>query len=222
MQWLRCTGAVRRIFSVRYANPQCANPSVEWFRRMKVRVLLAVVIVAAIVFLFVAVPRPSGPGITRGVQLLHAADAPEPRSFDPRQSAALFVGVRKFTRDENIVEVPYAADDAVDLAYMFALDRRVALVSPSRVVIALSGRPQKEESKRRLDALQQAGAKVEKAGPSDILMLLQRQAALASSDGLLIVSFATHGYVRDGIPYILGATSVFQYPETALPAPKLF
>lgn len=187
---------------------------------MKVRVLLAVLVVAAIVFM--AVPRPPAPGTTRGVQLLRKPDAREPRSFDPQQSAALFVGVRKFTSDENILEVPYAADDAVDLAYMFALDRRIALVSPSRVVIALSGRPQKEESKRRLDALEQAGARVEKAGPSDILMLLQRQAALASRDGLLIVSIATHGFVRDGVPYILGASSLFQYPETALPAPKLF
>ncbi len=161
--------------------------------------------------------------MTRGVRMLHDKDAPAPRSFDPQQSAALFVGVRKFTRDENILEVPYAADDAVDLAYRFALDRRIALVSPSRVVIALSGRPQKEESKRRLDALEQAGATIEKTGPSDILMLLQRQAALAGRDGLLIVSIATHGYVgRDGVPYILGSTSLFQYPETALPTPKLF
>jgi hypothetical protein len=188
---------------------------------MRVRVLIGVLIVAAIVLL--ALPRTPAPGMTRGVRLLQDTDAPAPRTFDPRQSAALFVGVRKFTRDENILEVPYAADDAVDLAYKFALDRRVALVSPSRVVIALSGRPQKEESKRRLDALEQAGATIEKTGPSDILMLLQRQAALAGRDGLLIVSIATHGYVgRDGVPYILGSTSLFQYPETALPTPKLF
>jgi YD repeat-containing protein len=186
---------------------------------MKMRVLLAVVVAA---ILLLAVPRPPIPGTTRGVRLVQQTEPPEPRSFDPRQSAALFIGVRKFTRDENTLEVPYAADDAVDLAYMFALDRRIGLVSPSRVVLALSGRPQKEESKRRLEELQQAGATIEKAGPSDILMLLQRQAALASRDGLLIVSVATHGFVRDGVPYILGSTSLFQYPETALPTPKLF
>jgi len=188
---------------------------------MNVRVLLALLIVAAIVF--VIVPRPPVPGMTRGVRLLQHVEPPQPYSFDPQQSAALFVGVRKFTRDDDILEVPYAADDAVDLAYMFALDRRIALVSPSRVVIALSGRPQKEESKRRLEALEQAGARIEKASPSDILVLLQRQAALASRNGLLIVSIATHGFVhRDGVPYILGSTSLFQYPETALPTPKLF
>jgi hypothetical protein len=186
---------------------------------MRVRALLAIAVVAILV---IVAPRPPAPGMSRGVRLLQQAGPPEPRSFDPQQSAALFIGVRKFTRDENTVEVPYAADDAVDLAYMFALDRRIGLVSPSRVVIALSGRPQKEESKKRLEALQQAGATIEKAGPSDILMLLQRQAALASSNGLLIVSVATHGFVKDGVPYILGSTSLFQYPETALPAPKLF
>lgn len=188
---------------------------------MKTRVwlLLAAVVV---VILLIAVPRPSIPGTTRGVRLLQATEPPEPRIFDPGQSAALFIGIRKFTRDDNTQEVPYAADDAVDLAYMFALDRRIALVTPSRVVIALSGRPQKEESKRRLEELQQAGATIEKATPSDILILLQRQAALAGEEGLLIVSIATHGFVRDGVPYILGATSLFQYPETALPTPKLF
>ena len=172
--------------------------------------------------LFITVPRPSVPRTTRGVRLLSKAEPPEPRTFDPRQSAALFIGVRKFTRDDNAQEVPYAADDAVDLAYMFALDRRISLVTPSRVVIAVSGRPQKEESKRRLEELQQAGATIEKATPSDILVLLQRQAALASNEGLLIVSIATHGFVRGGVPYILGSTSLFQYPETALPTPKLF
>ena len=39
---------------------------------------------------------------------------------------------------------------------------------------------------------------------------------------LLIVSIATHGFIKDGVPYILGSNSLFQYPETALPTPKLF
>jgi hypothetical protein len=188
-------------------------------RRMRWRLLLAVVLAAIVL---IAVPRFQIPGTTRGVRLLQQIEAPEPRTFDPRQSAALFIGIRKFTHGENTPDVPYAADDAVDLAYMFALDRRIGLVEPSRVVIALSGRPQKEESKKRLEELQQAGAAVEKADPSDILMLLQRQAALAGREGLLIVSVATHGFVRDGVPYILGSSSLFQYPETALPTPKLF
>jgi hypothetical protein len=147
--------------------------------------------------------------------------AVEPARFDRNQSAALFVGIRRFTHSE-LIDVPYAADDAVDLAYMFAIDRRVGLVPPERVVLALSGRPQKVDSQRRLRELQQAGAQVEHADQSDLLTLMQRQAALAGKDGIFIVSLATHGFVRDGVPYILGATSLFRYPETALSTAKLF
>ena len=184
--------------------------------------IAAAVIVVICGILLIGAPILPGQSAVRGVRLLQTNERPEPQTFNPRQSAGLFIGVRKFTRDENTLEVPYAADDAVDLAYVFAFDRRVALVSPSRVVIALSGRPQKEESKRHLEELEQAGAKIEKAEASDILLLLQRQAALASKDGMLIVSIATHGFVRNGVPYILGSTSVFQFAETAVPVPRLF
>src|ERR1043166_4045847 len=62
----------------------------------------------------------------------------EPRSastrFDRKQSAGLFVGVRRFTSD-SLEEVPFAVDDAVDLAYVFAFERRAGLVPPRRVKI---------------------------------------------------------------------------------------
>jgi len=157
----------------------------------------------------------------RGVRLLKPATAaPEPRSFDPRQSAGLFVGIRKF-HDHSTIEVPYAVDDAVDLAYMFALERRVGLVTPSRVVLALSGRPQKEQSKRKLNELVREGASVKSAEAENIRVLLQQQAALATRDGMLIVSIASHGFVRDGIPYVLGSNSIARYPNTAVQATEL-
>ena len=144
-----------------------------------------------------------------------------PEAIRPGQSAALFVGVRKFEHKDT-VEVPYAVDDAVDLAYLFALDRRVSLVPPARVVLALSGQPQKVESRERLKQLKSAGARVETAEQSDILTLLEEQAALAGRDGLLIVSIATHGFMHDGAPHVLGSKSRFDYRETALPAARLF
>lgn len=158
---------------------------------------------------------------TRGVRPLEPKHKPAPERFDREQSAALFVGVRSFIHDRNL-EVPYAADDAVDLAYMFSFDPRIRLVVPRRVVLALSGRPQKKESRMRLKELEAAGALVRPAGPSDILTLLQQQAALAGRDGILIVSLATHGFTRDGVPYILGSSSLFHHPETALSAAKVF
>lgn len=158
----------------------------------------------------------------RGAHLVkpQVTTAPEPRSFDPRQSAALFIGVQRF-RDDSTIEVPFAVDDAVDLAYMFAIDRRLRLVAPSRVVLALAGRPKKEQSKQKLNALVREGAMVKTADVESIRVLLQRQAALATREGILIVSIATHGFVRNGIPYILGSTSLFRYPNTAVQATEL-
>jgi hypothetical protein len=141
--------------------------------------------------------------------------------FDRHQSAGLFVGVRTFKLDRDM-QVPFAADDAVDLAYAFALGRSSGLVDPEHVVIALSGKPRKEESQRKLEALERAGARVIKAEHNEILTALQEQTAAAGRDGILIVSLATHGFVEDGIPYVLDATSDFQLTETTISLPALF
>lgn len=145
-----------------------------------------------------------------------------PPAFIQAESAALFVGVRKFTHGET-VEVPYAVDDAVDLAFMFVLDPRLRLVPPGRVVLALSGKPVKLESQQRLRDLQEAGARIEAATQSDIVDLLDRQASAAGPNGIFIVAIATHGFTTtDGEPYILGASSVVRYPDTALSASRIF
>jgi hypothetical protein len=157
---------------------------------------------------------------TRGVGRVFGRTQPASGEFRRDESAALFVGVRKFSHEE-VAEVQYAVDDAVDLAYTFAMCRRIRLVPPHRVVLALSGRPKKPESQRRLRELEEAGAQVEQADPSDIRALLQKQAALAGPNGMLIVSLATHGYAREGIGYILGATSLPRDPETTLSTAKI-
>jgi hypothetical protein len=100
----------------------------------------------------------------RSAQPLSPAAPEGQTAFDPQQSAALFVGVRRFTHDE-ISEVRYAVDDAVDLAYVFALERRTHLVTAERVVLAISGRPEKPESHQRLRELEQAGA--DRAGTTE-------------------------------------------------------
>ncbi|HXA18626.1 MAG TPA: caspase family protein [Thermoanaerobaculia bacterium] len=142
--------------------------------------------------------------------------------FDRGQSAALFVGVSHFTSD-SVEIVPYAVDDAIDLAYVFALDRRVGLVPPRRVVLMLSGHPVKQDSRGRLRALQAAGAGVRfRAGAGDINAALREQAALAGRDGMLIVSVATHGFLHDGRDYILGASSVVRDPATMLSTADMF
>jgi hypothetical protein len=134
----------------------------------------------------------------------------------PAESAALFVGVREFKYDETLADVPYAVDDAVDLAYAVAFDGKPRLVDTARVVLALSGEPQKPRSRRNLDQLRAAGAVVQAAGQSDILLLLEHQARLVGRNGILIVAFATHGISDGGAQYLLAATSLLRYRETSV------
>lgn len=158
---------------------------------------------------------------TRGVQPPAAKAAAAIETFDPKQSAALFVGVREFPYDGALAEVRYAVDDAIDLAFVFTLDERVRLVEPSRVILALSGKPQKPESRQNLDRLVAAGAKVRSAGQADILIALQEQANAAGKGGLLVVSLATHGVSYEGMQHLLTATSVLAHREMSISESKI-
>jgi hypothetical protein len=149
-----------------------------------------------------SVPRPAGPVV-------------------PAQSAALFVGVREFPYDHGLAEVQYAVDDAVDLAHVLAIDLRTRLVDPRRVVLALSGKPQKAESRRRLETLVAGGATVRSAAQPDVLTLLQEQARAVGPNGVLIVAFATHGISIDGTQYLLTASSLLQHRETGIAETKV-
>jgi hypothetical protein len=136
-------------------------------------------------------------------------------------SAALFVGVREFPADETLAVVQYAVDDAVDLAYVMAIEREPPLVDPDRVVLALSGEPQKEESRRNLEALRDAGAAVRAASQTEILKLLTAQAARVGKNGLFIVTFATHGVNDGGTQHLLASDSLLRHPETSVTETKV-
>lgn len=142
-------------------------------------------------------------------------------TFDRNESAALFVGVRLFPYDTTLATVRYAVDDAVDLAFVLALDERVRIVEAGRVILALSGEPQKPESQRNLKRLVAAGAQVRAAGQVDIFTALDEQARAAGKHGVLVVSFAGHGLSVDGTQYLLTATSVLQHRETAVSESKI-
>lgn len=157
----------------------------------------------------------------RSASVLPPGHPVETSEFDRSQSAGLFVGVRNFTHDETLTEVRYAVDDAVDLAFVFALDRNVHLVEAGRVVLALSGDPQKPESRQKLAALRAAGATIRGAGESDILLSLERQARSVGKKGLFIVGIATHGFSADGVHYLLAANSLFEHRETSISTNKL-
>jgi Caspase domain len=160
---------------------------------------------------------------TRSMQPDEISPAKTSTGFDPAQSVALFVGARTFPVDNTLETVPYAVDDAVDLAYTFALDPRVTLVRPKRVVLALSDpTPSKPDSRRRLAELKKQGAVVVSADQSQILKLLNRQAGTVGAAGIFIVSFATHGFSDDGAQYLLAANSLLRERNTAIPAARIF
>jgi hypothetical protein len=151
-------------------------------------------------------------GVTR------ISDRAEGGKIDPMSSAALFVGVRDFSHDRSIQPVPYAVDDAVDLAYELSIDRQPALVNPAHIILALSpDRPQKPETQGKLAKLIAAGAKTQPAGMSDILDALDTQGRAVGSAGILIFAIATHGVSDDGIQYLFAASSMLGHlPETTL------
>jgi hypothetical protein len=145
------------------------------------------------------------------------AEVKQAKSIDPKQSAALFVGIRDFPWDKTLATVPYAVDDAVDLAYELTMEQKPSLVDPKRVVLALSGKPQKSESQEKLKRLLAAGATPHNATTEDILDVLESQSRSVASNGILIVAFATHGLSDEGTQYLLTASSTLgHYHRTAL------
>lgn len=183
---------------------------------MKKWIVLALVAVTASVAVALCVRDDA-----RSVRFLPPRKYELPKAFDSEQSAALFVGVRQFPGDRTLDEVPYAVDDAVDLAYAFSLERNSTLVRPKRVVLALSGGPAKAASRQRLEKLRAAGAHISTASANDIVRILERQARLAKRDGVFIVAVASHGFSREGTPYVLASTSIVEQPETWLSSAKI-
>ena len=123
------------------------------------------------------------------------------QGFNPVESAGLFVGIRHFD-DSEFIDVPFAVDDAVDLAHLFVLE--LDLIAPQQVLLALSGEPQKPQSVQALQALRQAGAKRVEAQKSKILRHLRHQAAATGKRGLFVVTFATHGFSAQGRDFLVG------------------
>ena len=182
-------------------------------------VFAAVVLVLSVVTTTLVVTTPG----TRSVGPAKlVGDKPAQAGFSRAESTGLFVGVKEF-RDRDTLDVPYAADDAVDLAYRFSLDQRSSLIPPQRVVLALSGRPMKKESQERLRELREAGAQIKDATSDDIHDFLREQVARAGTSGLFVLSLASHGFLdENGDAWVLGSNSRLGAPEGSLRMETLF
>jgi len=175
---------------------------------------------AAIVFLSLSLSA-CAQDDQRGVFVVSPREPrPAPGPFNRQESTALFVGVRDFP-EGTVGQVRYTVDDAVDLAYVMAFEKKVRLVPPERVVLAISGEPVKEESRHRLEALRQARATITTADRKTITTQLERQAEQAG-DGVLLLFFATHGFSSDGVGYVLASDSIFKDTDSSISTAAVF
>lgn len=133
------------------------------------------------------------------------ADALIESGFEPAASAGLFMGVSRFS-DPGFAAVPYAVDDAVDLAHLFTCE--LGLVQPRRIVLALAGEPVKEGSIRRLRSLLEQDARRCGAEQTDAYTFLAEQAVATGEKGLFILSMATHGFTDQGGDYVVASDSL--------------
>ena len=125
--------------------------------------------------------------------------------FEPAESAGLFVGVSRFA-DSGFAPVPFAVDDAIDLAHLFALELR--LIEPAKVTLALAGEPKKPETAERLAVLTSGGARQTEAKQTDIYSLLRDQGQQSGQHGLFVTSIATHGFSDQGGDFLVAADSL--------------
>lgn len=145
---------------------------------------------------------------TLGVSALKA-DMLKAEAFVAEQSAGLFVGVSNF-EDPELSRIPFAVDDAVDMAYLLSVDLR--LIAPARCALLLAGEPVKADSKACLQTLSDKGAAVLEAARSEIFRQLDRQCQGAGAEGLLALVCATHGVTDQGKDLLLAADTLRRRP----------
>jgi caspase domain-containing protein len=185
---------------------------------MPVRLVMASVVLALLLPQPRAVHRERSPSVVR----LSSAvpELQRTTDFDPAESAALFVGVQRFTRETGLPVLRSPVDDAIDLAYLFALE--LGLVQPQRVVLLLSGEPRKTASQKRLALLLAADARQDEPTLSTIEARLHEQVRAAGARGLLVLGFASHGYSVGPTHHLFAADSVLADPKSSLSADDVF
>lgn len=102
----------------------------------------------------------------------------------------LFIGVDAIVSKTKSGAVskamPYATDDAVDLAYLFAIE--LELIEPNRVTIALSSQPSKPSSRNKLQDIIRRGARLTDARMETISQHLAAYKGYTLPDGALIAA----------------------------------
>lgn len=126
------------------------------------------------------------------------------QGFRPKESRGLFVGVNTF-HDEEIPDLQFAVDDAVDLAFLFSYE--LELIPPTRVHLALSGQTQKPETADRLEWLLAEGAVRGGARSTELYRLVHDLAQKTGPGGVWILTASTHGFADQGRNFFAASDS---------------
>lgn len=134
----------------------------------------------------------------------------EELKFDPAQTVCLFVGVRDFTNPLGTAgqhqEVPYAVDDAIDLAYLFIKELRLG--KADNTYLAISGKPQKKESSERLEVLKKDGVYTLSPTYTGLIWTIEEISKKAGDKGMIVMSFSTHGFMDDKNTYLTAMDTI--------------
>lgn len=146
-------------------------------------------------------------------------ESKEEGRFDAAASVGLFIGINSF-EDERFRGIPFAVDDAVDLAHRF-LD--LGLIVPERTTLLLAGEPRKPESAERLERLVERGVPRRTARQRDIYRFVTESVEISRSPGIVIVAVATHGMSDQGGDFLVATDSLLDRTlRTGVPVSDLF
>lgn len=158
-------------------------------------VLFIVFVHAGVVLSTSGAPR----GFTVG-DAVQPLNAQQDAKLDPSMAAGIFVGVNEF-KDKRLSSLEYAADDAVDMAYLFS--EKLKLISPSNVWLAIAGQVKKDSTKATLAELRRDGANQAEPRYTDFLGLLTEVPPITRSQGLLVIQISSHGFDDHQTPYVM-------------------
>lgn len=116
-------------------------------------------------------------------------------------NAAMFVGVNEFT-DDSLRALRFAVNDAIAQADLFVT--QLCIIPASNAVLLVSGTPSTPALRAKLESLRQAGVHIGRATRTEMFRQFNFVANVprAKSD-LIVISFSTHGFERDGIAYVM-------------------
>jgi hypothetical protein len=164
--------------------------------------------------------QPPKPPALRGFEPVDETVISNSCAIDWSRSAGVFIGVQRFHRGSDL-EVAYAVDDAVDLAY--ALTREPHLRQPAKTMLLIAGMPTKESSRAPHGITAQCRSNRRCAGlirhdfdcfnEQTILAVVRQQARNVGLGGVFVLSIATHGFSIHGEQRLLTADASSREPH---------